>query len=311
MSYNFQRVSQDKITDLIGLFNNSFNWNPSVEYLRQRYDTSTLGPVNLGYLAYAEDHSPAAYYGVFAMKLRIDGKLVSGAQSGDTATHSQHRGKGLFIDLAKASYKLAAEEGVQVVFGFPNKNSYSGFMKKLDWMHTHDIDVFRIKLFTLPVAQAVWKWKNLKKAYLGWVRLFVNSKKIEGWFPGSVNDDKLNGVLRDEAYFTYKRSSDKFLIDYKGSKMWLKFDGFLWVGDMEIHSNEKFDQNVRWLKRIAFFTGCDKIVFQASPGTSLHAQLKRIASPKSTMPAGVLNLNPENGLDLRTLVFTGADFDSW
>lgn len=311
MSYRLQRVSADRIGDLQVLFKDAFNWRPSTEYLQRKYDTTRLGPGDLGYLSYAEDGVPAAYYGVFSARLNVNGTTVQGAQSGDTATHSQHRGKGLFTTLAQATYQLAAQEGVKVVYGFPNSNSYPGFVKKLNWTHTHDIDIFRIGVLTLPLSQAVYKWPVFKKLFNFWTRLFVASKKTDARFEGSVVAAGHSGVMRDEAYFDYKKSKDKHLVNRKGTLIWLKFDGYLWVGDMQVTTPERFAADLRWLKRIAFFTGCDKVVFQASPGSALHAAVSKIAKPSSTMHAGGVVIDPSFKMDLHSLYFTGADFDNW
>lgn len=309
MGYHIERVSANKLSDLVILFRDAFNWKTNIGFLGFRYDTSRLGPRDLGYLAYSDDKEPAAYYGVFAAKLRINAQEIQGAQSGDTATHSRHRGKGLFTDLAKATYELAASEGVKVIFGFPNKNSYPGFVKKLNWKHTHDIEVFKIKVFTLPMAQAARKFSWMKGFYNWWVSMFVKSRLTEELLESSVTSEGQNGVIHDAAYYAYKSSNNKYLINYKGVRMWLKFDGFLWVGDMELSDAATFRKSMKFLKRLAFNTGCDKIVFHASPGTKLHTMVSTDYSKSAEMPAAGLNL--DGGESIASLKFIGSDFDSW
>jgi GNAT superfamily N-acetyltransferase len=309
MGYHIERVSAGKLSDLVLLFRDAFNWKTNVDFLSFRYDTTRLGPRDLGYLAYSDENEPAAYYGVFAAKLSINGLVIQGAQSGDTATHSRHRGKGLFTDLARATYELAAREGVQVIFGFPNKNSYPGFVKKLDWKHTHDIDVYKIKVLTLPLAQAARKYAWMKGFFNWWVSMFVKSKTTSHLLESSITSAGQNGVIHDAAYYAYKQSDNKYLIKYNGIRMWLKFDGFLWVGDMELNDIATFRNSMKLLKGLAFRTGCDKIVFHASPGTKLHTMLSADYSKSSVMPAAGLNL--DGGDSITSLKFIGADFDSW
>jgi GNAT superfamily N-acetyltransferase len=55
------------------------------------------------------------------------------AQSLDTLTTAEYRGRGVFTTLAAAVYARAAAEGMRLVYGFPNKNSVHGLFVKLDW----------------------------------------------------------------------------------------------------------------------------------------------------------------------------------
>jgi hypothetical protein len=78
-------------------------------------------------------------YVVMPTRLRVGGERVEGAQSLDTMVHPDYRGQGMFVKLANACYELAASRGVEVLYGFPNVNSYPGFVRQLNWDHTGDI----------------------------------------------------------------------------------------------------------------------------------------------------------------------------
>lgn len=75
----------------------------------------------------------AAIYATFGVRLKIDTEIHLGCQSLDTITDLDYRGKGLFIKLAKDVYQKAKDDGVALVYGFPNGNSIHGFEKKLEW----------------------------------------------------------------------------------------------------------------------------------------------------------------------------------
>lgn len=75
----------------------------------------------------------AALYAVFPVICKYYSEQVKATQSIDTITDINHRGKGLFINLAKDVYSMAFEKGYKFVYGFPNKNSAPGFFKKLGW----------------------------------------------------------------------------------------------------------------------------------------------------------------------------------
>jgi GNAT superfamily N-acetyltransferase len=78
-------------------------------------------------------------YVLLPVELRLGREVVLGAQSVDTMTHPDYQGKGVFTTLANACMKLAEDHGVEVLYGFPNPNSYPGFVRKLNWDHTGDI----------------------------------------------------------------------------------------------------------------------------------------------------------------------------
>jgi hypothetical protein len=61
----------------------------------------------------------------------LGGRSFDAAISVNTATHSDHQGKGLFTKLAIETYALAAQRGIQFIVGVANKNSINGFVRKL------------------------------------------------------------------------------------------------------------------------------------------------------------------------------------
>ncbi len=81
-------------------------------------------------------------YALWPTPLVIGGVSVLGAQSLDTMTHPDYQGQGMFTTLARACYALAADHGVELLYGFPNDNSYPGFIRRLNWDHTGDVDAW-------------------------------------------------------------------------------------------------------------------------------------------------------------------------
>ena len=157
--YNFERITKERLSHLVILYKAAFNKKISIDFLAKKFDTERLGTGYLGFLAYDENNEPAAYYGVFPYLVRNGNMNIVTAQSGDTMTHPKHQGKGLFTTLAKMTYELAKNEGIDLVWGFPNKNSYPGFIKKLNWMDNEVLIKSKIKIRTLPVAKALNKIK--------------------------------------------------------------------------------------------------------------------------------------------------------
>lgn len=73
------------------------------------------------------------HYAVIPMNLQMAKRYVKAVFSMTTMTHPEYSGRGIFTFLAEEVYKSCAQQGVTLVYGFPNDNSYPGFTKKLGW----------------------------------------------------------------------------------------------------------------------------------------------------------------------------------
>lgn len=120
-----------KLVDYEKLFFESFagDGKLSGEYLDWQYLKNPDGQA-IGFDAHFNGDL-VAHYSIIPRTYSIDGVKYLGALSVNTATHPGHQGKGLFIKLAKATYDLAKERGVNFVIGVANANSVGGFIRKL------------------------------------------------------------------------------------------------------------------------------------------------------------------------------------
>ena len=75
----------------------------------------------------------AAIYATLPVRFRVAGQVALATQSVDTITDAGFRGRGLFVQLAKATYARAAAAGAKLVYGFPNGQSAHGFFERLGW----------------------------------------------------------------------------------------------------------------------------------------------------------------------------------
>ena len=62
-------------------------------------------------------------------ELVIDGEVVPAVRAVDTATHPDHRGKGVFGALTEHAVAAVRDEGVALVFNTPNDQSRPGYLK--------------------------------------------------------------------------------------------------------------------------------------------------------------------------------------
>jgi GNAT superfamily N-acetyltransferase len=88
----------------------------------------------------------AGQYAITPTDFIIQGKKILGSQSLATMTHPDYRRQGIFTKLANKLYEDSKNRGVDLVYGFPNKNSSHGFLKYLDFF-----TLYQPKLFTRPM----------------------------------------------------------------------------------------------------------------------------------------------------------------
>lgn len=308
--YKFKRLDDNNLADLKSLVKRCFNLDVSEDFLKKKYDTENFGAKYVGYIAYDDADSPAAYYGVFPIKCRFQDKVVLAAQSGDTMTDPNHQKKGLFTRLASMTYELAQQERIQFVFGFPNKNSYPGLVRKLNWQHNENMRVYTINLPAIPLAETANRLSFLKS----WFNEYAAS--ILGRFgtkttnlPNSVLSRKSAGVERDETFFNYKKYSLNKVIQLNGFTVWVKVGTALFVGDVVPFEESEMPNLTRSLRRLARALGCYKIIFSTSPATFLDEVLSKYYEPVEGLAIGYLDLGSKLPIDKMKYVM--GDYDTF
>src|SRR5436190_18275870 len=123
-------VAQGQLAAYSALLNITFATTKfTAEALAWRYRDNPTGPM-IGADAWDGDRL-AAHYAVCPLEATIDGAVVRGLLSLNTATHPDYQGHGLFTKLAETAYGLGAEAGYSFVIGIANSNSTPGFLRRL------------------------------------------------------------------------------------------------------------------------------------------------------------------------------------
>ena len=254
---------------------------------------------------------PAAFYGVYATDLIVNGKILKCAQSGDTMTHKDHIGKGLFTQLAKKTHELSKEKGVELIFGFPNSNSKPGFLKHLNWKCPQKMNDYSIKVLSVPFLKLMNKigLGNLYNKFASSI-LIALFKPTISYMPNSCIDGKnMGGVSRALDFFKYKTAFGSFLIKVRGIHFWVKLEHVLVIGDLEISTNSSLIKSIRSLKLICFFLGIDRILFSASPNSGADKFFASHFAKKEGIDIGFCNLGGE--IDTSKIGFVRGDFDTF
>lgn len=311
-SFDFRRFGEEYYETFRQLFRASFGIKLTLEEIRRKFNTSYTGTKHLGYLAFDKKSGrAAAYYGVIPLIAQYNGKPIVCAQSGDTMTHPDFRGRGLFVALARETYALCKAEGVKLVFGFPNKNSYPGFIKKLDWIHYADMHQYVVDSgFPLPLEKAWKKWKLHKPVSKFLDKIFPFSENA--YFENSLaQETKFAGyILHNEEFYRYK-SFQKFYFAQlcSGTHLCFKLDGRFWVGDLSCWSQQTFDQDLKDIKSLARRAGAKYIHFHVQKDTLADALLSERAILRNRFPLGGINFS--EGFDVTRMGFTSLDYDTF
>jgi hypothetical protein len=305
--YTTERLGLNNIADMDFLYKAVYKQERPAGFFRNKYDTTYTGAKNIGYLAYNQRHQPIAFYGVIPTVIWYNGKTILAAQSADTMTHPGYRNMRLFTALANLTYTLCKQEGIRLVFGFPNQNSLPGFIK-MGWHITENLDSFQIRVGgVLPLQMIARKYQALGPLYNWYVdKILKNYLKDKNGVQNSVLADGYNGVFRDDGYFKYKSYSPTRVIEIDGARFWIKLQNGLQVGDVE-NVAEDFESVLQKLKTLARKLGVTQIYFQASPQTRLHTLLVRNYTAVPAFQAGFKNI--EGDLVSENIKFTLADID--
>jgi hypothetical protein len=311
VSYTFERLSKSNLEDLIPIYADAFGKEVTIDFLRAKQNTSFTGFENVGFIAYDEYRNPAAFYGVYPCMLEYQGKKFLVAQSGDTMTHSEHVGKGLFTQLAQKTYDYCKENGFHLVFGFPNENSFSGFIKRLGWSHIDDMTPYLVRVKCIPWIRLKNTFKLPQALHTKWCNFVLNRMRIGRPFKSSAANYETPVVDHSPEFFAYKTYSKNYLVQLNGMNLWLKFDDtFLFIGDFETSSVAEFEKLFKRIKRLAFFLGLPHLRFQTSSSTIGERLFQKIGQPMNVnYPVGGVNFSGE--LPLEKLKFTGADNDTF
>lgn len=166
-------------------------------------------------------------YAIVPRVMNVAGEIIIGALSLDTMTHPDYRRHGIFESLAKKTYSQAAEDGIHVIYGFPNEFSYSGFIKKLGWFDICYIPALVKVIHPENVMKTMLKARFVTRFLTSGVKLMFKAISRKKEMPPPVGltitevssfDDRINnlwrniakehkvGVVRNKEYLNWRYS---------------------------------------------------------------------------------------------------------
>lgn len=174
------------ISDLTGLFHDSFGTAVSQQALQWRYLCNPIKDLLAS--VWIENNLLAANYSASPCLLRIKGNAYKTGLSVTTMTHPDFRGRGLFPLLANELYAYMHSLGYLMVWGFPNRNSHPIFRDYLGWK-----DIYTIPMMRLPLASVK-----------GNHRLYNFDDNFDLDYLPPVGSDHLIHIQKDKSYLRWR-----------------------------------------------------------------------------------------------------------
>ena len=289
--YSVERLTAANIGRLVYLYKEVFNQKITVNFLLQKYDTKIFGTEFIGFIALTQSNLPMAFYGVIPCLVQWEGKVILAAQSSDTMTHPNFQRQGLFHTLAMKTYALAKENGIQFIFGFPNQNSYPGFVK-LQWQFTTNaLQLFKLNTGIPGFGKLMSRIPILKQVYNQYVRRMLGVHNFQ--FIEVFQPDFTYGIKHDSLFLDYKGYHKTYFKKIENGLLWLKVEGKLHIGFAKLKNSPTPIFFIRKLKWLAISLGCKEVVLMTSKNSELYNLLSQHVQPSDAFPVGFYNLSHE------------------
>ena len=141
LEFNVKKHDCVNIEELIDLCKTYYNEGNIInkDYLSWQYLHNPIGKPFLFVSREDETNELAGQYLVIPVKFNILKVSILGSLSLNTLTSPKFQGKGLFTKMAQETYKDCTINNAYFTIGFPNPQSYPGFVRKLSFEHLGDI----------------------------------------------------------------------------------------------------------------------------------------------------------------------------
>ncbi len=126
-----------------------------------KHDENAFGP-SYEWVA-VEDETVVGYRAFLRWEFVVDGEVVRAVRAVDTATHPDHRGKGIFRALTLHAVEAMTADGAGFVFNTPNDQSRPGYLT-MGWEV-----VGRLPVAVRPLrARALWRMARARVPAARW-----------------------------------------------------------------------------------------------------------------------------------------------
>lgn len=309
--YRLAALRGAELAPVLPLFRDAFGKEFDADRLARKYACNAAGLPAFVAVAFAENGEAAGSVGVLPWPVRFGDRGEMAGQMVDVATGNEHRGRGLFVQLAEFARGLCESAGVAFLFGFPNEAAYPIWMNKLGYEHIHDLVEYRVPVRTLWAERVARRSRALTGFYERHVartlRPYVPADPV---LENSLVLEGFAGIGRDREFLAYKtafNSSRVLAVD--GGRVWVNLQHGVLIGDLEATSDADMARSLRALEKLARQLGLHQIVFQVSQGTRFSPFFD---SRSRTLPGlPVIRRNLSSEIPAERLRFSFGDLDNF
>lgn len=253
----------------------------NTDYLRWLYIDNPRGEA-IGFDCF-DGKRLVAHYACIPMRAMVDGSLVDGLLSVNTATEPGYQGRGIFRKLADLTYEVGASRGFAFVCGVANANSSLLFERLLKFANLGELDAL-IGVGNFYTPSIVMASKSAARFYPAWDRNSIEWRA----------NNPMNGLYKTGSVLTGHTSI-----------------GFLSVSGAfisEESKNEKPDVRCRSISKANLVLG---LLPDSVKKNKFFVEIPRFLKPS---PLNFIYKNLGNykvALDRRCVFFTFIDFDAF
>jgi len=151
---------------ILDLFEKVFGKKMTLDFWKWRFIENPFGRGIIKLLF--DNDLLIGHYAVMPIVVQVKNTLVKAIFSMTTMTHPNYQGQGIFTYLTKETYREAQRREFKFVYGFPNKISHYGFVKKLDWKDLGKMTILYKEIKgdsfnTAPESDNVYEIRNFGK----------------------------------------------------------------------------------------------------------------------------------------------------
>lgn len=307
-SYDFIPLSEDNVHHLISLYRDVFHQSHSIDKIKKKFFSPHLKIKALGYFAFYKGKA-VSFHVAIPIQIKYNNKIELAAQYGDSMTLPSHSGKGLFTKLGELTNELLIQNDIKFAWAFLNQNSEYPYLNKLNWTAKIRMQYFIIKTGAFPTEAILRKTKLFHQYHQNLIQQKLTPLILEKQEFSSIHFDKYGSTNKDKDFYLYKSYTTNYLIMLNNVKVWIKPLGGLLIGDMETTNEKSFFKTIHELKKLACSLGLNKLVFQASPETTLYQMLSKKYEANNSWLIAYKNFNSNFPLD--KLQFTYGDLDTF
>jgi len=303
--YIYKRLKDEYLVDVQTLFLKVFNKKVSLNYLKNKYDTSYIGVKYICTIAF-DKNKPIAFYGAIPQLFKSNNTNLLVAHACDSFTLKEYQKQGLHYNLALKAYKIMKENNIKFVYAFHSTNTYYS-TKKLKWQEFLNFQRFHIKINTVPIARITNKL-NLNTSFYNFTKVFLKKYTILNFTP--FKKESTYSQLYNSSFYNYKNNfNNHFLIKIHNCIFYLKINANMEIGFSDISCFTDFKKAIEKLKRIAFVIGVNEILFQVVSNSKTSKYLTKITYSKESWLIGHLPF--DDTIDINNFNFNLADLDTF